>query len=424
MTDKNLNENPPRHGERGAALITSILISTMLLTIAGAIILTSSMSATTAIDSSAEQQAYYGAEAGLEAALNVLRGNVAPDASMTAGIKMGLRSAVSTDRANLPGDTAAVSRLSGWLTYGNNGRVTPAGANYAYSLQLSDPDDPTGAIRTADPNYRPDRVLIQSTGYGPRGAVKRMEMVVSKALFNFSPSAMLLMRGAEDGSKANMTIGDSNAKFYSGHDNDGVEGDLPTFGLTSGDDEGVAQDAITKGATVEDTKTAVLDMKELPLWLQSTDGPTGARAFLDQMQATAVGMGRYFTSFSGYSGTAAAPVFTFVNGNANLDGGGGLLIVTGDLTLNGNPSFDGIILVLGNGRVLRDGGGTGNINGVIYVASFARTWPASENNDPHPFLAPTFLTNGAGNSDLQYDSSAVAEAINSMATIVRDIREY
>jgi hypothetical protein len=422
--DKNLNEKHPRHGERGAALITSILISTMLLTIAGTIILTSSMSATTAIDSSAEQQAYYGAEAGLEAALNVLRGNVAPNASMPAGIKMGLRSAVATDRANLPGDTAAVSRLSGWLTYGNNGRITPAGANYAYSLQLTDPDDPTGAIRAADVNYRPDRVLIQSTGYGPRGAIKRMEMVVSKALFNFSPSAMLMMRGAEDGSKANMTIGDSNAKFYSGHDNDGVEGDLPAFGLTSSDDEGVAQDAITKGATVEDTKTAVLDMKELPLWLQSTDGPTGARAFLDQMQATAVGMGRYFTSFSGYSGTAASPVFTFVNGNANLDGGAGLLIVTGDLTLNGNPSFDGIILVLGNGRVLRDGGGTGDINGVIYVASFARTWPASENNDPHPFLAPTFLTNGAGNSDLQYDSSAVAEAINSMATIVRDIREY
>ena len=423
MTPKNESARN-RHGERGAALITSILIATLLLSVAGTVILTSTMAGTTAVEATAEIQAYYGAEAGLEAALDVLRGNVAPQAGMPAGVQMGLRSAVVLDRANLPADGSAISRLSGWLVYGNDGRVTPAGANFSYSITVSDPDDPTGAIRAAFANYIPDRLVIRSTGFGPRGAVKRMEMVVSKALFNFNPAAMLMMRGAEDGTKANMTIGDSNAKFYSGHDGAGIEGNLPTFGLTSGDDVAVADEAITKGATVEDVKTAQLDMGELPLWLQSTDGPTGARAFLDSMEATAKGMGRYFDSFSGQSGSTAAPVFTFVNGNANLDGGAGLLIVTGDLTLNGNPSFDGIILVLGNGRVLRDGGGTGEINGTIYVASFERTWPASENNDPHPFLAPTFLTNGAGNSDLRYNSTAVQNAINTMQTVVRDVREF
>ncbi len=97
-----------------------------------------------------------------------------------------------------------------------------------------------------------------------------------------------------------------------------------------------------------------------------------------------------------HAGSTATPEFTFVNGNCTLDGGAGLLIVTGNLVMNGNPNFNGIILVLGNGYMERDGAGNGNILGTTYIAKFARSWPASENAMPHPFLAPTFITNGDG----------------------------
>jgi len=40
--------------------------------------------------------------------------------------------------------------------------------------------------------------------------------------------------------------------------------------------------------------------------------------------------------------------------------------------MNGNPNFDGLILVLGAGRVERDGGGNGEIYGAIAVARFTR----------------------------------------------------
>ena len=412
-----------RRGERGAALVTSIMISTLLLTITGTVILTSSMSATTAIESTAEIQAYYGAESGLEAALNVLRGNSPPQTGMATDIKMGFRNAVSLDKANLPGDPSLVSRLSGWLPYGNDGRVTP-NANFAFRIVVTDPDDPFGLIRNADATYRPSRLVIQSTGFGPRGATKRMEMVVQKIQFDFSPSAMLLLRGADDGQKATVTFGDSSAKFYTGHDLAGVEADLPTIGVTSADDQAVVEEAITKGATVEEQQVAQVGIGSLPEWLQTTDGPNGARAFLNTMQATARSMGRYFTSFSGYAGSTASPVYTFVNGNARLDGGAGLLIVTGDLTMFGNPNFTGIILVLGNGRVIREGGGNGNVHGTMYIAKFDRSWPASENGLPHPFLAPTIETNGAGTSDFRYDSVAVQSGMDVLGTIVRDIREY
>jgi hypothetical protein len=414
-----------RNGERGAALITTLMISTLLLGVAGTVILTSSMSATTSVDSTAELQAYYGAESGLEAALNVIRGNVTPHGGVPVGTKMGFRNAVETSKSNRSNDNATFSRLTGWLTYDNNNAlVTPAGANFSYSVVVSDPDDPNGTIRAANAAYRPSRVLVQSTGYGPKGSTKRMEMVVQKVEFNFTPSAMLLMRGADDGTRMAFDIGNSNSKFYTGHDNAAIESNLPTFGVTTATDLTEANVAITKGSTVADVKTAQISGGSLPDWLQTTEGPTGARAFLNTMQAVARSMGRYYTTFSGSSGSTASPTFTFVNGNCTLDGGAGLLIVTGDLILNGNPNFNGVILVLGGGTVNRNGGGNGNILGSIYVASFARSWPASENGQPHNFRAPVFNTSGGGTSNLRYDSVWVQSAKDALGDIVRDVREF
>ena len=66
-----------RKNERGAALITSLLISTLLLVAGGALIQITSMSTANTVDATAETQAYYGAEAGLQAGLNALRVNAA-----------------------------------------------------------------------------------------------------------------------------------------------------------------------------------------------------------------------------------------------------------------------------------------------------------------------------------------------------------
>src|ERR1041385_8952972 len=65
-----------RAGERGAALITAVLLSLLLLAAGGVLILTSTMTGITARDSTAEMQAYYAAEAGIAKTLEVLRGNV------------------------------------------------------------------------------------------------------------------------------------------------------------------------------------------------------------------------------------------------------------------------------------------------------------------------------------------------------------
>src|SRR5258705_10270675 len=72
-----------RAGEKGAALITAVLLSLLLLAAGGTLVLTTTMTGITARDSTAEMQAYYAAEAGVARTLGVLRGNVESNPSGT-----------------------------------------------------------------------------------------------------------------------------------------------------------------------------------------------------------------------------------------------------------------------------------------------------------------------------------------------------
>ncbi len=429
-----------RKNERGAALLTMLLISTLLLAAGGALILTTGMSNTTAIDATAEVQAYYGAEAGLEVALNALRGNVAPGGGLPNGTQMGFRSAVTravagnfqSDPVTRADGTKFPTRLSSWLAYGNDGRFTLNNnfLNYcAFTLEVTDADDPNGTNLANNPNYVPTRLLVRSTGFGPKGATKRMEMMVQRVDLNFTERALLAMRSSDPnpvtglpGPPMTFSTGNSNAKNYSGHDSfAGSTVVLPSFGVTSVQDQLIAQASISKPGTVANPQVQLVPMSDLPSWLQTADA---AREYVNGLEALARANGSYYQGFNGVSGSDAQPAFTFVDGDCNLDGGAGLLVVTGTLTLSGNPSFNGLILVLGGGTINRNGGGNGNTLGSVLVAAFQRTWPAAENNLPHPFLAPAFNTNGGGNSDMLYNSDWVRRARNVLGVRVRDVREY
>jgi len=411
-------QNNNRRDERGAALVTVLMISTLLLATGGALILLTSTTTRTTIDSTAEMQAYYTAEAGLENAVNVLRGNVAPRTGMATGSTMTFRNAIVTSTSNIPGDTSTSPRLSGRLNYdytptglANPDRVSlsagyAANTGLAYSLTLSDPDNTP--VASGDPT----RLLLRVTGYGPKGAVKRLELLLNRSNFDYSPPAMLMMRGSDDGTPMTFTIGESNAKDYSGHDHSG-SGILPSVGATSNGDSTIAVNSDTKN-TVADPKTAVITNSSLPTWLQTAPQ---ARAFLIEQKANAVSQGRYYSTFSGDAGSAASPAFTFVDGNCTLTGGGGLLIVTGNLTMSGNPSFSGMILVLGGGTWDRQGGGNGNIYGAMAVAKF-------DINGTGGFLAPSFTTDGGGTATLQYDSQAVRNALGLSGPKVLGVHEY
>jgi hypothetical protein len=390
--------------EDGAALLTVLLVSTMLLAGGGALLLTANMTNTTSIDSTAEAQAYYAAEAGVNMGVNVLRGN------STAATAATFRNVANN------------ANMNQWLNYTTVGEKSLVVVNttpgLAYEIAVSDPDNTPAA-------QQPRRLRLNVTGYGPKSSRKQMEMLVDRHTFDYSPLATIMMRGAEDGTTLpEFSIGNSNAKTYSGYDNANPSSSIPTFGTThEADFDAVsAHIADAKPNTVSGVeKVKQYSNSQLPSFLQSADN---ARAFLNAMQQIAVDNGRYFTGAPASFGTTAHPEITFVDGNVDLPGGAGLLIVTGELTMHGNPSFNGLILVLGKGVLHRNGGGNGDILGSILIAKFARDWPAEESNQPHPFLAPTYTTNGGGNSTVAYDSQQLDSALSISGLRTMGIREH
>jgi hypothetical protein len=286
----------------------------------------------------------------------------------------------------------------------------------AYSISPTSTSIPA---RVTSPD--PKRLLLRSHGFGAQGAEKRLELMLSRANFDFESPAGVTLRGSDDCSPLQLDTGSSGAKWYSGIDKAGVEPQRPSFSVSPCDQDD-AQAGIKKPETVVDPEIGLLgDADTLPGTVETPsflDSADRARAYLNAMQAKAQSIGRYFNS--GTSSTTiddplSSSRFTFVDGDCTLSGGSGFLVVTGTLTLQGNPNFRGAILVLGKGVLIRNGGGNGDIFGGITIAAFGRT---SGN-----FTAPTFHTNGGGNSTIQYDSSALTTAIASGMN-VSGIREF
>ena len=265
----------------------------------------------------------------------------------------------------------------------------------------------------------PKRLLIKSYGFGPQGAEKRLETMVNHANFEFETPAGFMVKGSDDCTAGlSFDSGSSGAKWYSGIDHAGVEPQRPAFAVSACDKDDIDA-GIAKHDTVTDPEIGILGDDETtagtvdtPSFLDSADR---ARAYLNSLQSQAEDTGRYFSGSTTINDSLSSSMFTFVDGDCTLTNGSGFLVVTGTLTMRGNTDFNGVILVLGKGQLIRDGGGNGEIYGGITIAAFGRTSGG--------FTAPTFNTKGGGNSTIQYDSLALSNALAS-GTNVSGIREF
>ena len=426
--------------ERGAALISTLLISALLLTAGGMLILTTSMSATSTIDTAAEMQAYYGAEAGVQAALNVMRGNVMPNplfapnppGAVAPQNKITFVKAKTNSSSNLAADPTTPgfpARLSRWINYD----YIPPGSTYADRVSITPGYNPfTGtaySITVKDPGGSGSaRLVIESTGYGPRGARKKLSLLIVADGLGIETPATLVMRGHDDHvTNMNFELGNSNAKEYLGSDySDPLASNKPAFAV-SGHDAGATEAAYaSKPNRVSNPKYSVLDLPApepgppvgvdivpTPWYLRTAND---ARTFLAQAEALALKKGRVVSSLNGPAGSLSAPEFIVVKGDCQLDGGAGLLIVTGDVTMKpAGADFHGVILILGEGTLNKSGGGNRTVFGSITVARFGATGD---------FLTPTFnYGTGAGSSKLQYDSASIKNALELTAPLVLGIVE-
>lgn len=265
----------------------------------------------------------------------------------------------------------------------------------------------------------PNRLLVKVTGFGPRAAKKQMRMLVNRYAFDYTPSAAITLRGADSGvAPMTFAVGNSAQYSYTGYDNAGGT-NLPGFAVTTAADytNAVTQAPLTGTQVTGNPAVQQLPTSSLTSFLQSADS---ARALVDQLRVTAQNQNRYYTTSSppsDFGATAPNGLLTFVDGDVDLppQGGAGLLLVTGVLTMRGSSSFNGVILVLGTGQLVRDGGGSGNSLGSIVVASFGSTGG---------FLAPTFNSNGSGNSSVSFDSDWTRRALMGAGPRVLGVSEY
>src|SRR6266496_1096577 len=322
--------------------------------------------------------------------------------------------------------------------------LTPSGTPPIYSLSL--PADGTiRTIQTAVTPGEPGRLIVKVQGYGPHGAYKNLQAMVSRFGVNFDPPATFIIRGNDDLTTAStIDIGSSAAFIYSGVDNSQVGQPLPAFLVTNNPDYTTITNLKTNnslpitGDPWEPIRMVTLpgQASMLPPFLQTTSDPvSGARAFVQQLRQASQNQffgcssvqdsscDRYYNTRAGdaapldFGMSQPKGLLTFVDGDATLPnvGGRGLLIVTGTLTMSGSEPFEGLVLVLGDGVINRSGGGNGISLGAFVLARFGSTGG---------FLAPTVTSSGSGTSSLQLDRNKVKGALLLAGISTMAVSEY
>lgn len=121
---------------------------------------------------------------------------------------------------------------------------------------------------------------------------------------------------------------------------------------------------------------------------------TALNAFADSFKPPA---GIYYPSdpSSIELGSASNPVFNYVDGDLTLGPitGYGVLVVKGTLTIGGDYTWNGLVLVIGEGAGVFNGGGNGQVNGAIFVA----------NTSGGTLNAPKIDYSGGGGNGVQYN---------------------
>ncbi len=151
----NLKINQP---EKGAALVTVLMVSVLLGIACVAMLSAVGANSKNSTDVLSETKAYYSAESGLQSTINVLRGNTDTTPN-NPNDDIDYTKASTLALSNYSGDPNTSSRLSAWITYnypttGTPDRVVigePANTynpklGAAYSIVVSDPDNSAASL--------------------------------------------------------------------------------------------------------------------------------------------------------------------------------------------------------------------------------------------------------------------------------------
>ena len=371
-----------------------------------------------------------------------VRGFIKPNAETSPGSGVWTVPDVTTDSRTftMSGSQLVLTSIGGNAIGTTYSTTEPAGYTTPLAPIVSSNTPVNNAIAGTLSSPEPIRLVIKATGYGPRGATKQLEAVIQKNFFNgLAAPATLTLVGpdhTDECTTCNPQVpetdttfnpGSSNVTAYSGQDE--VSHDIiPPIGTTNGNNLETVNDSVDGlppfpfNGNVIGVPTNVLE--EIPPWLSSPEMLDGT---IKSLYNVALAAGRYFPSGTpptNYGNYAAGQGITFCDGDCILEGeGGGILVVTGELTVHGNWAFRGLIIVTGQDGVRRTGGGNGEIYGNMVVVPYVNSsvLPASE--PAGAFLAPQYDLSGGGNSTIAYNSTAMNDSLLAVDNFVLGVME-
>jgi Tfp pilus assembly protein PilX len=381
--------------QQGIALLSSLLILLALAVLGFAAVNISTVGTKITSNVQTSKQAFYLAEAGIEVAREQLRTQLVGGTSLTSMLTtaangVALNNSTTNPRFTNSSNTPFVS-------------TTNLGTG-SFKVYLTN-DSTDGLTSTTDTN---GTVTLTSIGSGPDNAVAIVQVTTTKGgginLPNLPGAITIAGPGCVfDAPNSNVFTVDGRASN-------------PAVAVNSA----TSYNTITGNRAVQNRAEHYIGTGGSPSVTNSVFGsPWDSISALDELYTTLKNSADYYVGPSDPDppslGSAGAGKIVVVDRDFTLRPPpqgiipSGILLVTGELTLNGNFRYDGIILVVGKGNVQRNGGGTGTINGGIYVANILG--PDETINTADDVFGfgtgniSTFDTDGGGNSTITYDAA-------------------
>jgi hypothetical protein len=383
--------------EKGMVLIVALLLIAALVLLGTTAVMISTTDMKISANYKSSTQAFYIAEAGIEQARAQLRNLGSSTLSQILAASAGPNGLLSNSAvsSNFYANGAFVTDDIPYIPQSSFGGGT-------YRVYLTNAATLPGVLPIETVTLTDDtdlRVTLTSFSQGPNNSFAVVQVVAKKLTLPALPGAIILpgpgvaFQGGN--SNASSVVGgiESAIVTTSNNSRDIVENQLESIGRIDNYTCNTSPCISNEETTIDPTWNSVSGIEGLYNTLISmadvvTGTTTGATATTTTLTADQVG-------------TTSNRTIVVVNGNAVLGpvNGAGILIVTGQLTLNGNFNYHGLIMCIGQGNLLRNGGGNGEIEGSILVA---RTRDTS-NNLLTTLGNPTYNTNGGGNSDIIYN---------------------
>jgi len=376
--------------QKGIALITAVFMLLALTVIGFVALNTSSIGFRITSNTRASKQAFYLAEAGAEVARELLRKKMASGSTLTAELNL------------VKGADGALANSNDISNFFNTDDLpfvnTTSLGTGSFKVYLTN-DSLDGVTSPADTN---GIVTLTSFGYGVDNSRAAVQLTVSKA----AGLRLSSLPGA-------VSIAGPDTVF-----------DAPNSEATQ-IDGGVSHPAVAvNSATSAATVTNSIQPQRYDHYTGTGgspavqhlafDPPWGDIAQLQRLYTTLKNNADYTSpSDPGFTlGTSSDRKVVVIDGNftMNSGAGAGILLVTGQLTLQGNFSYDGVVLVIGTGKIRREDGGNGTIQGGIYIANIKGS-DGQINTADDAFGIPTLDTNGGGNSTIPYNLTSQTQSI-------------